>query len=82
MARSRSLGYPTFTTEIFSEFSVGFDTASACALSLVLVHLCLIVVMIGERSTLRGTRAASAAAAPASQRVQTRQTARRGSDDR
>jgi iron(III) transport system permease protein len=46
------LGYPTFTTEIFSEFSVGFDTASACALSLVLVVFSL-VVMVGE-SSLRG----------------------------
>ena len=37
------LGYRTFTTEIFSEFSIGFDTASACALSLVLVTLSLFV---------------------------------------
>src|SRR6202034_4188735 len=43
------LGYQTFTTEIFSEVSVGFDTASACALSLVLVLLSL-VVLVGERS--------------------------------
>jgi iron(III) transport system permease protein len=43
------LGYQTFTTEIFSEFTVGFDTASACALSLVLVLFSLIV-MIGESS--------------------------------
>jgi iron(III) transport system permease protein len=43
------LGYQTFTTEIFSEFSIGFDTASACALSLVLVLLSL-VVMFGEGS--------------------------------
>ena len=47
------LGYQTFTTEIFSEFSVGFDTASACALSLVLVVFSLIV-MVGE-SSLRGS---------------------------
>ena len=33
------LGYQTFTTEIFTEFTIGFDTASACALSLVLVVL-------------------------------------------
>jgi iron(III) transport system permease protein len=51
------LGYQTFTTEIFSEFSVGFDTASACALSLVLVILSLIV-MIGE-SSLRGAPSVS-----------------------
>ena len=48
------LGYQTFTTEIFSEFSVGFDTASACALSLVLVALSL-VVMFGE-GALGGAR--------------------------
>jgi len=41
------LGYRTFTTEIFSEFSVGFDTSSACALSLVIVIIS-IAVMIGE----------------------------------
>ncbi len=46
------LGYQTFTTEIFSEFGSGFDVASACALSLVLVVLSLFV-MIGE-SSLRG----------------------------
>ena len=46
------LGYQTFTTEIFGQFSVGFDTASACALSLVLVMLS-IFVMVGE-SSLRG----------------------------
>jgi iron(III) transport system permease protein len=41
------LGYRTFTTEIFSEFNVGFDTASACALSLVLVLLSFFV-LFGE----------------------------------
>jgi iron(III) transport system permease protein len=39
------LGYRTFTTEIFSEFTVGFDTDSACALSLVLVVLSLFVLV-------------------------------------
>ena len=43
------LGYQTFTTEIFTEFTIGFDTASACALSLVLVLSCL-VVLVGESS--------------------------------
>jgi iron(III) transport system permease protein len=38
------LGYQTFTTEIFTEFTVGFDTSAACALSLVLVVLSLFVV--------------------------------------
>ncbi len=47
------LSYQTFTTEIFSEFSVGFDTASACALSLVLVVLSL-MVLIGESSVNGG----------------------------
>jgi iron(III) transport system permease protein len=47
------LGYRTFTTEIFSEFGSGFDIASACALSLVLVLLSLFV-MIGE-SSIRGS---------------------------
>jgi iron(III) transport system permease protein len=43
------LGYQTFTTEIFSEFSIGFDTASACALSLVLV-IFSVIVMTAESS--------------------------------
>ena len=48
--RSRSLGYQTFTTEIFTEFN-GFSLAAACALSLVLVLLSL-------RGAGRGRRAA------------------------
>ena len=39
----------TFTTEIFTEFTIGFDTASACALSIVLVLLSL-VVLVGKRA--------------------------------
>jgi iron(III) transport system permease protein len=46
------LGYQTFTTEIFTEFSVSFSLATACALSLVLVVLSLIV-LAGE-GMLRG----------------------------
>jgi iron(III) transport system permease protein len=46
------LGYRTFTTEIFTEFSVAFDVAAACSLSLVLVALGL-VVLAGE-SLVRG----------------------------
>jgi len=38
------LGYQTFTTEIFTEFQQLFDIASACALSLVLVGLSLLVL--------------------------------------
>jgi iron(III) transport system permease protein len=41
------LGYQTFTTEIFGQFTIGFDTNSACALSLVLVVISLFV-LIGE----------------------------------
>ncbi|HEY1824376.1 MAG TPA: iron ABC transporter permease [Acidimicrobiales bacterium] len=48
------LGYRTFTTEIYSEFSVGFDPASACALSLVIVLLS-VAVMLGE-GALGGAR--------------------------
>ena len=65
------LGYQTFTTEIFSEFTVGFNTASACALSLVLV-IFSIVVMMGE-SSLRGTGRVSRGG-PGVQRVLTRQS--------
>ena len=43
------LGYQTFTTEIFTEFTVGLDTTAACALSLVLVALSLLV-LVGEAS--------------------------------
>jgi iron(III) transport system permease protein len=38
------LGYQTFTTEIFTEFSLSFDIPAACALSLVLVALGLLVL--------------------------------------
>jgi iron(III) transport system permease protein len=41
------LGYQTFTTEIFTEFSLSFNVPAACALSLVLVVLGL-VVLAGE----------------------------------
>ena len=46
------LGYQTFTTEIFTEFSVSFNVPAACALSLVLVALSLLV-LAGE-GMLRG----------------------------
>jgi iron(III) transport system permease protein len=46
------LGYQTFTTEIFTEFSVSFSIPAACALSLVLVLLSLLV-LTGE-GMLRG----------------------------
>ncbi len=41
------LGYRTFTTAIFTEFSISFNVATACALSLVLIVLGL-VVLTGE----------------------------------
>ena len=43
------LGYQTFTTEIFTEFQVGFNAPAACALSLVVVLIGL-VVLAGEGS--------------------------------
>jgi iron(III) transport system permease protein len=43
------LGYQTFTTEIFTEFQVGFNAPAACALSLVVVVIGL-VVLVGEGS--------------------------------
>jgi len=38
------LGYQTFTTEIFTEFSLSFNVSTACALSLVLIALSLVVL--------------------------------------
>lgn len=38
------LGYQTFTTEIFTEFQVSFNVPTACALSLVLVVLGIVVL--------------------------------------
>jgi iron(III) transport system permease protein len=38
------LGYQTFTTEIFTEFSLSFDVPAACALALVLIALSLLVL--------------------------------------
>jgi iron(III) transport system permease protein len=38
------LGYQTFTTEIFTEFQVSFDIPTACALSLVLVLLSVVIL--------------------------------------
>jgi iron(III) transport system permease protein len=46
------LGYQTFTTEIFTEFSLEFSVPAACALALVLVALSLLV-LTGE-GMLRG----------------------------
>ncbi len=46
------LQYRTFTVEIFTEFKLGFDTAAACALSLVLVVLS--VAALGGELALTG----------------------------
>ena len=46
------LRYQTFTTEIFTEFQQGFNTAAACALSLVVVVLGLFV--LGGDALARG----------------------------
>jgi iron(III) transport system permease protein len=46
------LGYQTFTTEIFTEFNLSFSVAAACALSLVLVGLSLLV--LGGEGLARG----------------------------
>jgi iron(III) transport system permease protein len=59
------LGYQTFTTEIFTEFSVSFSVPAACALSLVLVALGLLV-LAGE-GMLRG-RGRVARSGPLAQR--------------
>jgi iron(III) transport system permease protein len=47
------LGFQTFTTEIFTEFGVGLAFSTACALSLVLVVLSLVVVL-GEGASRGG----------------------------
>lgn len=61
--------YQTFTTAIFTEFKLGFDTAAACALSLVLVALG-IAALAGEL-TLAG-RGPSAKVGAGSLRIPTR----------
>jgi iron(III) transport system permease protein len=53
------LGYQTFTTEIFTEFSLSFDIPTACALSIVLVVLGL-VVLGGDGSIRRRGRVSRA----------------------
>ncbi len=46
------LGFRTLTTEIYTEFTVGFDQASACALSLILVLLG--AAMLAGEGAVRG----------------------------
>ena len=49
------LGFRTFTTEIYTEYQLGFDAASSAVLSLVLVALCLL--LLGAESSLQGRTA-------------------------
>jgi len=61
------LGYQTFTTEIFTEFSVSFDIPAASALSLVLIVLGLLVLIAdpsgrGRRRVSRASRTAQRSA--------------------
>jgi iron(III) transport system permease protein len=49
------LGFRTFTTEIYTEYQLGFDAASSAVLSLVLVALCLI--LLSAESGLQGRAA-------------------------
>ena len=58
--------YQTFTVEIFTEFKLGFDTAAACALSLVLVALS--VAALGGELSLAG-RGRSWRAGPGARRI-------------
>ncbi len=58
------LGFTTLTTEIFTEFTVGLNQTAACALSLILVVLG-IVILLGEgaaRGHGRGARLGAGAA--------------------
>jgi iron(III) transport system permease protein len=48
------LGYQTFTTEIFTEFQVSFNIPTACALSLVLVALGVIVLGFDAAARSKG----------------------------
>ncbi len=58
------LRYQTFTTEIFTEFQDGFDPAAACALSLVLVLLGLVVLTADGFARGRGRTSRSGPQAP------------------
>ena len=64
------LGYQTFTTEIFSEFQISFNVPTACALSLVLIALS--VVVLGGDAAAR-SRGRVVRTGPLAQRVIPRQ---------
>ncbi|MHB8467568.1 MAG: ABC transporter permease [Acidimicrobiales bacterium] len=59
--------FKTFTTAIFVELNLGFNSAGASALSLVLVALCLIV-LAGEAASTRGPATTSHSGRPATRR--------------
>ncbi|HTX64069.1 MAG TPA: ABC transporter permease subunit, partial [Acidimicrobiales bacterium] len=48
------LGYQTFTTEIFTQFHLSFDVQAACALSLVLVALGVVVLAVDAGARGKG----------------------------
>ncbi len=56
------LGFQTFTTEIYAENQIGFNTQAACALSLVLVLLGLLI--LAAEAGARGRRGAARSAKP------------------
>jgi iron(III) transport system permease protein len=58
------LSYQTFTTEIFTEFSISFSVPVACALSLVLVGLSLLVLCGEGLARGRGQVSRTGAGAP------------------
>jgi iron(III) transport system permease protein len=64
------LGFRTFTTEIYTEYQLGFDAASSAVLSLVLVGFCLL--LLGAETGLQGR------AAPTSGKTSARRRARLG----
>jgi iron(III) transport system permease protein len=63
--------YQTFTVAIFTEFKLGFDAAVACALSLVLVAIG-VLVLAGELTVVARRRGLSAPADAAPRRAATR----------
>ena len=64
------LGFQTFTTEIYTENQIGFNTAAACALSLVLVLLGLLV--LAAEAAGRGRRGGARSGQLARRAVRTR----------
>jgi iron(III) transport system permease protein len=61
------LGYQTLTTEIYSEFQVGFNEPAACALSLILVLLG--ALLLASEDSVRGRGRTSRVGAGAARRL-------------